>query len=151
MTNTAAPERATQFKIAAPGDRLIILNGVFDGHMGTLVSTSPIGACRVRLDITGKVSLYNRDELAYPTGERLETHEEQNVRERKARTLDRLHSQTKTLRATRSNREAAIMAMAARYGAAERLKGDLDRYDLDLAYDAADRRHSALQRLVYGD
>ena len=149
MTNTATPERVT--KIAAPGDRVIILSGTFDGHMATIKTVSIADGVSVILDVTGQVGFYNRDELVYPTGEHLESCGEQSARETRARTSERLHRQTVRLRPIRSgDREAAIMMMAARYGAAERLNGD-SFHDLDLSYRAAHRRFAALQRLVYGD
>lgn len=148
MTNTAAPERAT--KIPASGDRVIILRGMFDGHMATIERIGLVGNVDVRVDVTGQLQILDRAELVYPTGEHLETYDQQKAREMRARTLARLHSHTRNLRPVMAGREAAITMMAARYGAAERLKGG-DTFDIDLAYSAASRRFGALQRLVYGD
>jgi len=149
MTQTAAPERA--IRIPQINDRVIITaSSTFDGHQGRIESISSVGPIGVRLDVTGGLNYRDREELIYPDGTRLETHEEQKDREARARTLERLHAQTRALRPLRGDRESAIITMAARYGAAERLKGG-DLYDIDLTYNAASRRFTALQRLVYGD
>lgn len=145
MTNTATPERV--IRIAAPGDRVIITTGTFDGHMATVETVSITGRVDVRVDVTGQLSPFAPADLAYPDGARLETYEERRDRENRAATLRRLHRQTVALRATGRNQGSAIAMMAARYGAAERLKGS-DSYDIELTYRAADRRFSALQRLI---
>jgi hypothetical protein len=148
MTQTAAPERAT--RIPQVDDRVIIAAfGTFDGHQGRIERISSVGTISVRLDVTGQVNFYDRADLIYPDGSELETYEQQRAREMRKRTLDRLHAQARTLRPLRGDRESAIVTMAARYGAAERLKGG-DTWDIDLSYSAASRRFSALQRLVYG-
>lgn len=144
MTNTATPERV--IRIAAPGDRVIITTGTLSGHQGIIETVSVIGQIDVRVDVTGQLSLFASADLVYPDGARLETYEERRDRENRAATLRRLHRQTATLRATGRNQGSAIAMMAARYGAAERLKGS--GYDIELTYRAADRRFSALQRLI---
>ena len=145
MTNTATPERV--IRIAAPGDRVIIMTGTFNGHQGIIETVSITGRIDVRVDVTGQLSLFAPADLAYPDGGRLETYEERRDRENRAATLRRLHRQAVTLRTIGESQGSAIMIMAARYGAAERLKGS-DSYDIELTYRAADRRFSAMQRLI---
>ena len=145
MTNIATPERV--IRIAAPGDRVIITTGTLSGHQGIIETVSVTGQIDVRVDVTGRCSLFQPADLAYPDGARLETYEERRDRENRAATLRRLHRQTLALRSIGEGQGSAIAMMAARYGAAERLKGS-DSYDIELTYRAADRRFSAMQRLI---
>lgn len=149
MTNTATPERVT--RIPQVDDVVIIMADDNYGHQCRIHRLTIAETVTVRMDVTDRLEFYRRDELAYADGAQLETADEQSAREARVRTLARLHSQARTLRSIRpGDREGAIITMASRYGAAERLKGG-DRYDIDLSYRAADRRFAALQRLVYGD
>ena len=152
MTQTAAPERAV--RIPQIGDRVIVTRGRFETHQGLIRGFHDAIVALVTLDVSGTIEPLSPEEYVYPDGSRPESYEERGARIRTTRertqTLRRLHAHTKNLRPVIKNREAVIIMMAARYGAAERLKGG-DCWDLDLSYRAADRRFKALQRLVYGD
>ena len=136
-------------RIAETDDRVIVTTGIFDGHSGRVarVGHMTLGIC---LDVTGQIEFFAREHVLYPDGGRPETGDELEAREHRAATLKRLHSQARTLRSVGRGRQHAIVTMAARYGAAERLKCT-DYSDLDLTYRACNRRFNALQRLVYGD
>ena len=152
MTQTAAPERAV--RIPQTDDRVIITRGLFETHQGVIRGFHDGIVALVALDVTGQIEPMSPDEYIYPDGSRPESYEERSQRIRAAdqrkRTLKRLHAHTKNLRPVCRDHATAIVMMAARYGAAERLKGS-DAFDLDLSYRAADRRFRALQRLAYGD